>query len=74
MRALLVLAMVPVAIVSNGVRVVGAALLTNYWGARMAEGFFHWFSGWVIFMVAIILLFGLHRALASLRRLLQPES
>src|SRR2546425_6958288 len=73
-RALLVLAMVPVAIVSNGIRVVGAALLTYYWGAKMAEGFFHWFSGWVIFLVAIILLLGLHTALTSLRRSLQPES
>lgn len=73
MRAVLVLAMVPVAIVSNGIRVVGAALLTYYWGAKMAEGFFHWFSGWVIFLVAIILLLGLHAALSSLRRFLRPE-
>ena len=70
MRALLVLAMVPLAIASNGVRVVGAALLTNYWGARAAEGFFHSFSGWAIFMVATVLLLILHAGLLSLRRAL----
>ena len=73
-RALLVLAMIPVAIVSNGIRVVGTALLTYYWGVQMAEGFFHSFSGWVIFLVATILLLGLHAALVSVRRFLQPKS
>ena len=73
-RALLVLAMVPVAIVSNGIRVMGIAVLAYYWGAKLADGFFHWFSGWAIFLAAIILLLGLHAALASLRRFLQPES
>src|SRR5205807_9793941 len=73
-RALLVLAMLPVAFVSNGIRVGGTALLTYYWGVQMAEGFFHSFSGWVIFLVATILLLGLHAVLVSLRRFLQPKS
>jgi len=70
LRAVLVLVMAPVAIVSNGFRVMGAALLAYYWGAKMAEGFFHSFSGLVIFSVAIILMLGLHATLASLHRLL----
>jgi exosortase/archaeosortase family protein len=60
--------MIPVAIVSNGTRVLGSALLTYYWGERMAEGFFHMFSGWVIFMVATLLLLTVHASLLSVRR------
>jgi exosortase len=59
-RVFLVLAMVPVAIVSNGIRVVITALLVNYFGFRMAEGFMHSFSGWAIFMVSVMLLLALH--------------
>lgn len=69
-RVFLVLAMVPVAIVSNAVRVMGTALLTNYFGVQMAEGFLHLFQGWVIFVVSMILLVAIHGALASTRRLI----
>ena len=73
-RALLVLAMIPVAILSNCVRVVGTALLAYYRGPQMAEGFFHLFSGWVIFLLTTILLLRLRAGLASLGRFLQPAS
>jgi exosortase len=59
-RVFLVLAMVPIAIVSNGIRVVLTAVLVNYYGYRMAEGFMHSFSGWAIFVVSIVLLVALH--------------
>ncbi len=72
-RVLLGLAMVPVAIVSNGVRVMGTAVLTYHWGAKLADGFFHWFSGWVIFLVAIVLMLCLHTALVHLRRFMRTE-
>jgi exosortase len=69
-RVFLVLAMVPVAIVSNAVRVMGTALLTNYFGVQMAEGFLHLFQGWVIFVVSMVLLVAIHGALASTRKLI----
>jgi exosortase len=59
-RVFLVLAMIPIAIVSNGIRVVLTAVLVNYYGYRMAEGFMHSFSGWAIFIVSIVLLVALH--------------
>lgn len=59
-RVFLVLAMVPIAIASNGIRVVLTAMLVNYYGYRMAEGFMHSFSGWAIFVVSIVLLVALH--------------
>ena len=51
-RWLLFLAMVPLAIISNGTRVMITALMANYIGPQAAEGFMHEFSGWVIFVVA----------------------
>jgi len=68
-RISLVLAMVPVAIVSNGVRVVVTAMLVNYFGIRAAEGFMHEFSGWVIFLVSVVLLLALH---GLIRKVLPP--
>jgi exosortase len=59
-RIFLVLAMVPVAIVSNGIRVVITALLVNYLGISAAEGFMHSFSGLAVFLVSVMLLLALH--------------
>lgn len=59
-RWLMVLLMVPIAIVSNSIRIVGAGFLTYHIGPKMAEGFFHEFSGWVIFVAALLLMFACH--------------
>jgi exosortase len=67
-RAFLVLAMVPVAIVSNGIRVVITAILVNYYGYKTAEGFMHSFSGWAIFLVSVILLLVLHGLITKMMR------
>jgi exosortase len=65
-RWLLVVLMVPIAIVSNAIRVMGAGLLTFHFGPRMAEGFFHEFSGWVIFIAALLLMFACHWVLRKI--------
>jgi exosortase len=65
-RIFLVLAMVPVAIVSNAIRVVITALLVNYFGISAAEGFMHSFSGLAIFLVSVMLLLALHRVINKL--------
>jgi exosortase len=67
-RFALVIAIVPVAVVSNGLRVVGTASVTYYWGPRIADGFLHSFSGWVIFLVATTLLLMLHAAIKIIRQ------
>lgn len=59
-RWLLIAVMVPIAIVSNSIRILGTGLLTYHFGPRMAEGFFHEFSGWVIFVAALLLMFACH--------------
>ena len=57
-RALiLVMAAVPIAILTNALRVSGTGVLAHYYGTRVADGFFHTFSGWVIYIAAAVLLF-----------------
>ena len=60
LRWVLALLMIPIAIVSNAIRIMGAGLLTYHFGHEMAEGFFHEFSGWVIFVAALVLMFCCH--------------
>jgi len=62
-RVALALASVPIAVLANSSRIVGTGLLVQYWDPEKAEGFFHAFSGWLIFVVSLVLLFLLHRAL-----------
>lgn len=54
---ILIVAAVPIAILTNAVRVSGTGVLAHYYGTRVADGFFHSFSGWVIYIVAAALLF-----------------
>jgi len=48
--------MVPIAIVSNAIRIMGTGFLTFHFGPKAAEGFFHEFSGWIIFLVSLVLM------------------
>ena len=54
--------------VANGFRIVGTGLLVQYADPEKAEGFFHSFSGWLIFVVSLAMLFILHRFLRMLWR------
>jgi exosortase len=59
-RVILVLGAAPIAVLANGLRVVGTGLLVQYWDPGKAEGFFHTFEGWVIFVLSLTLLFSFH--------------
>jgi exosortase len=65
-RTVIVASTVPTAIVANGFRVAGTAVASHYYGAAAAEGFFHEFSGWLLFIVAFAIMVLLHRALLVL--------
>jgi len=60
-RVLLVIFAVPIAIAANALRIMGTGLAGSYWSPDKAEGFFHEFSGWVIFILSLAMLFGVHR-------------
>jgi len=55
-RWTLVLLSIPIAIAANAFRVTGTGVLTHYWGVEAAQGFYHTFEGWLIFVVAFALL------------------
>jgi exosortase len=60
-RVGLAVSAVPIAVAANGFRIFGTGLLVQYWDPDKAQGFFHLFSGWLIFVVSLIMLFALHR-------------
>ncbi len=68
-RFLLAVLMFPIAVVSNSLRVVGTGIITYLFGPQWAEGFFHLFSGWIIFLAATALLFLSHWLLRFWSRL-----
>jgi exosortase len=57
-RYVLAAFMLPIAIVTNALRVMGAGMLAHRFGPAAAEGFLHEFSGWAIFLVGLVLMFG----------------
>ncbi len=56
-RTIIALSTIPIAIVANGLRVAGTGIAAHYYGAEAAEGFFHTFSGWIVFVAAFALLY-----------------
>lgn len=62
-RVAIVLSTIPVAIVANGFRIAGTGVAAHYYGPSVAEGFFHTFSGWVVFVVAFAAVFAVRHAI-----------
>jgi exosortase len=52
----LMIATIPIALFANIVRVTGTGILAHFYGARVARGFLHEFSGMVVFVFGMILL------------------
>ena len=63
LRVGLALASLPIAVAANSFRIVGTGLLVQYWDPGKAEGFFHLFSGWLIFVISLLMLFLCHRVM-----------
>ncbi len=53
-KIILVAAIIPLALLGNLIRVITLCLLTFYKGEEIAQGFFHYFSGGVIFVIMIV--------------------
>jgi exosortase A len=62
-RLAIALSTIPVAIIANGLRVAGTGIAAHYYGPAAAEGFFHEFAGWMVFVVAFLMLFVVMRVL-----------
>jgi exosortase len=65
-RYILVTFMLPIAVAGNALRVVGAGVATYFWGPQWADGFFHFFQGWLIFVSAVACMLLVHWLLSHL--------
>ncbi|MDA8139136.1 MAG: VPLPA-CTERM-specific exosortase XrtD [Desulfobacteraceae bacterium] len=58
-RLVLVATTLPLSILANVIRIAGTGIASSYWGQEAAQGFFHGFSGWAVFMLAFALYAGI---------------
>jgi exosortase D (VPLPA-CTERM-specific) len=49
----IVVSTIPISIVTNSMRIASVGILYQFMGSAAAEGFFHDFSGWFIFMISL---------------------
>ena len=66
-KAILLLSAAPISVLMNSVRIALAGLIVQEFGEGHLEGFSHFFEGWVIFILCVLLLFGLARILLLFR-------
>lgn len=59
-RVVLALSALPIAVTANVARIFGTGLCVQYWDPVKAMGFFHEFSGWLIFLVSLSCLYLVH--------------
>ena len=67
-RLTVVAAAVPIAILANAFRVAGTGLAAHWLGRSAAEGFFHGFSGWLMFVTAFAGLAGVQVLVNRMRK------
>ena len=62
-RIILIVSTLPIAILTNCLRVVATGVLAQYFGSAAAEGFFHEFAGLFVFAAAVVMFVALGSAL-----------
>lgn len=72
-RVALVLAVAPIAVLANAARVAGTGVMAQRYGAQVAEGFMHGFSGALVFLVAVLLLLAFAQLLNLFEKLLRQR-
>lgn len=71
-RLVLFLVTIPITIGMNSLRIGIIGTLVNYFGIEYAEGFSHYFEGWIIFVACVALLYFVAFLLQRLRT--KPQS
>ncbi|MBL0717422.1 MAG: EpsI family protein, partial [Desulfosarcina sp.] len=67
-RIIIILAAVPISVFSNALRIAVMGYLTIKVSPKIAESFFHGFSGWLIFMVSFVFLAFLSKILKIINK------
>ncbi len=65
-KAVLLLSAVPIAVLMNSFRIGVIGIMVDRYGIEHAEGFLHFFEGWIIFVSCIAILFGMVIAMQRL--------
>ncbi|MEM9838375.1 MAG: VPLPA-CTERM-specific exosortase XrtD [Pseudomonadota bacterium] len=65
-RAIVIFSAVPITIVMNSFRIAITGVLSENYGASHTEGFLHFFEGWVVFILCIVLLLAVLVGMARL--------
>jgi exosortase len=73
MRWVLLFATIPIAIIANSARVTLTGVFSEI-DPSLAAGFFHEAEGWVIFLVAIVILVVVHQLINWVYRRLRPQT
>lgn len=55
-RVLVLLSTIPITVLTNSLRIAITGVLVERWGSGMADGFLHYFEGWIIFLVCQVVL------------------
>jgi exosortase len=63
---IIALAAIPIAVISNFIRVMALVLITYHFGDAAAQGFLHDFAGLLMFSVALLTIFGIDHLAAPL--------
>lgn len=74
-KVVVFLSSIPITVLMNSFRIGVIGVLVDNYGIEQAEGFLHYFEGWIVFMACVGLMFlimwGLHRLSGSGKSLLQ---
>lgn len=73
-RVAITIAAVPIAIIANAIRVAGTGIASEWVSPAAAEGFFHTFSGWLVFVVAFSGLLLVQQVIARIGRRRVPPA
>ena len=71
-KAVLLLSAAPITILMNSFRIGVIGVLVDSYGIEQAEGFLHYFEGWVIFIACVAILFGLAKVMQWIGRDRRP--
>ncbi len=66
LRVALAVAAAPISVLANALRIAATGFVVQHWGVNRAEGTLHLFSGWLVFVAALAMIFALHRLLRAL--------
>lgn len=55
-RAVVFLSSIPITVLMNSFRIGVIGVLVDNWGQHQADGFLHYFEGWVVFMSCLVIL------------------